>query len=98
MVSHIKERIETGGVREKGAEEDIGGWRKLHNVMLDDLYSTAYIIRMIIQRRMRRTENVECTGKTEMHIKFWWRKVKQTDHIEVQVTEGRITLQLILNK
>jgi hypothetical protein len=65
LVSHIKGRIQTGGAREKGTEEDIGGWRKLHNVMLDYLYPTAYIIRMIIQRRLRRTENVERKRKME---------------------------------
>jgi hypothetical protein len=30
-----------------------GGWRKLHNVELHNLYSSPSIIRMIKQRRMR---------------------------------------------
>jgi hypothetical protein len=34
-------------------DEVIGGWRKLHNEELHDLYSTPSIIRMIKSRRMR---------------------------------------------
>jgi hypothetical protein len=36
------------GVFEKGAEDDVmGGWRKLHNEELHDLYSSPSIIRII---------------------------------------------------
>jgi hypothetical protein len=49
------------GVREQGAEEDIGPkrdevmgeWRILHNEELHDLYSSPSIIRIIKSRRMR---------------------------------------------
>jgi hypothetical protein len=36
-----------------------GGWRKLHNKELCDLYSLPSIIRMIKFRRMRRAEHVQ---------------------------------------
>jgi hypothetical protein len=34
-------------------EEALGGWRKLHNEELCNLYSSPSIIRMIKSRRMR---------------------------------------------
>jgi hypothetical protein len=33
--------------------EEIGGWRKLHNEELHNLYSSPSIIRIIMSRRMR---------------------------------------------
>jgi hypothetical protein len=39
-------------------DEVMGGWRKLHNEELHDLYSLPSIIRMIKSRRMRWTGNV----------------------------------------
>jgi hypothetical protein len=38
--------------------EVTGGWRKLHNVELRDLYSSPSIIRIIKYRRMRWVEHV----------------------------------------
>jgi hypothetical protein len=42
--------------------EVTGGWRKLHNEELRDLYSLPNIIRIIKSRRMRWTGNVEQMG------------------------------------
>jgi hypothetical protein len=41
--------------RISGSEKDevTGGWRKLHNDGLHNLYSSTNIIRMIISKRMR---------------------------------------------
>jgi hypothetical protein len=36
----------------------MGGWRKLHNEELHDLYSSPSIIRIIMSRRMRWAEHV----------------------------------------
>jgi hypothetical protein len=39
-------------------DEVMGGWRKLHNEKLHNLYSSPSIIRMIMLRRMRLAERV----------------------------------------
>jgi hypothetical protein len=49
-------------------EEIIGGWRKLHNEELHNLYASSDIIRFVKSRRM----SWAGYGIREMHIKFWW--------------------------
>jgi hypothetical protein len=44
-------------------DEVIGGWRKLHNEELHNLYSSPSIIRMIKSRRMIRAGHAERTVK-----------------------------------
>jgi hypothetical protein len=44
------------------SNEVTGGWRKLHNDELHDLYCSPYIIRMIKSRRMRWAGHVVRTG------------------------------------
>jgi hypothetical protein len=43
-------------------DEMMGGWRKLHNEELCDLYSLPSIIRMVKSRRMRGTGHVARMG------------------------------------
>jgi hypothetical protein len=43
-------------------DEVTGGWRKLHNEELHNLYSSPNIIRIIKSRRMRWAEHVSRTG------------------------------------
>jgi hypothetical protein len=43
-------------------DEVTGGWRKLHNEELHNLYSSPSIIRVIKSRRMRLAGHVERTG------------------------------------
>jgi hypothetical protein len=45
------------------SDEVAGGWRKLHNEELRDLYSSLSIIRMIKSRRMRWTGHVARMGQ-----------------------------------
>jgi hypothetical protein len=44
-------------------DEVTGGWRKLHNEELHDLYSSPSIIRIIESRRMRWVEHVARMGE-----------------------------------
>jgi hypothetical protein len=51
-------------------DEVAGGWRKLHNEELHNLYSSPNIIRMIKLRRMGWSGHVARVEKRGMHIKF----------------------------
>jgi hypothetical protein len=44
-------------------DEETGGWRKLHNEELHNLYSSPCIIRMIKSRRMRGAGHVARMGE-----------------------------------
>jgi hypothetical protein len=59
------------------SDQVIGGWRKLHNEELHNLYSSPSIIRMIKSRRMRWTEHVARMGRSGMHVGFWWENQKE---------------------
>jgi hypothetical protein len=52
-------------------DEVTGGWRKLHNEELHNLYSSPSIIRVIKSRRMRWTKNVAHMGRSGMLMAFW---------------------------
>jgi hypothetical protein len=43
-------------------DEETGGWRKLHNEELHNLYCSSSIIRMNKARTMRRVGHVICVG------------------------------------
>jgi hypothetical protein len=51
-------------------DEVMGGWRKLHNEELHDLYSSPSIIRIIKSRSMR-------WGRRGMHIDYWWESQRE---------------------
>jgi hypothetical protein len=51
-----------------------GGWRKLHNEELHNLYSSPNIIRMIKPMRIKLVWHVECNGaKWNVYIWFSWK-------------------------
>jgi hypothetical protein len=58
-------------------DEVIGGWRKLHNEELHNLYSSPSIISMIKPRRMRWAGQVARMGRRGMHIEYWWESQKE---------------------
>jgi hypothetical protein len=61
--------------------EVTGGWRKLHNEELYNLYSSPNLIIMIKSRRMRWVGHI-----ARMHVGYWWERQKERDHSEDQVT------------
>jgi hypothetical protein len=78
-------------------DEMIGGWEKLHNEELHNLYSSPSIIR-IKSRTMRWAGHVARMGKTGMHIGFWWKSRKERDHKKDLDVGGRIILRWILER
>jgi hypothetical protein len=69
-------------------DEVTGGWRKLHNEELHNLYPSPSIIRIIKLRRMR------WAG----HIGYWWTSHKERDHWEDQDVGGWTILKWILER
>jgi hypothetical protein len=49
-------------------EEETGGWRKLHNEELHNLYSSPSIIKIIKSSRMRWTGRVTRMGRRGLHM------------------------------
>jgi hypothetical protein len=61
-------------------DEVTGGWRKLHNEELPDLYSWPSIIRIMKLRRMRWAGHVAQLGRRESRVGCWWENQRQRDH------------------
>jgi hypothetical protein len=61
-------------------DEVTGGWRKLLNEELHNLYSSPSIIRMIKSGRMRWAGHATHMRRTEIHIGYWWESQKERDH------------------
>jgi hypothetical protein len=79
-------------------DEVTGGWRKLHNEELHNLYSSPSIIRMIKSRRMRLAGHVVRMGRGGMLIGYWWECQKERDHWEEQDVGGWTILKWILRE
>jgi hypothetical protein len=58
-------------------DEVTGGWRKLHNEELRDLYSLSSIIRIIKSRRMRWAGHVTLMRGRGMCIGYWWESQRE---------------------
>jgi hypothetical protein len=63
-------------------DELTGGWRKLHNEELHNLYCLLSIIRMIKSMRMGWAWHVARMGRRGMRISYWWESQKGRDHEE----------------
>jgi uncharacterized protein Veg len=78
-------------------EED-GSWRKLHNVKLHSLYSSAYIVRVIKSRRMRWAGHVTRMGEGRDVYRVLVGRLEGRRPLEDLGVGGRITLRWILGR
>jgi hypothetical protein len=53
-------------------DEVTGGWNKLHNEELHNLYSSPSIIRIIKTRKMRWAGHIARMARRGMHIRYRW--------------------------
>jgi hypothetical protein len=58
-------------------DEVTGGWRKMHNEELHNLYSSSGIIRIVKSRTMRWAGFVARMGRKGMCIRYWWGNQKE---------------------
>jgi hypothetical protein len=79
-------------------DEVTGGWRKLHNEALHNLYSSPSINRMIKSRIMRCAEHAARMGRRRMHISYWWESQMERDHWEDQGVGGWTILKLVFKR
>ena len=63
-------------------DEVTGEWRKLLNAELNDLYSSANIVRLIKSRRMRWAGHVARMGRGETYTGFWWGNLRGKHDLE----------------
>jgi hypothetical protein len=79
-------------------DEETGGWRKLHNEELHNLYSSPSIIRIIKSRRMGWVGHVARIGRRGMEIGCLWESQKEREHWEGQDVSGWTILKWILER
>jgi hypothetical protein len=58
----FENRVMRGIFGSKG-EEVAGGWRRLHDEELHNLYTTPYIVRVMKSRNIRWARHVACMGE-----------------------------------
>jgi len=79
-------------------DEVTGDWRKLHNEVLNDVYYSPNIVRVIKSRRMRWAGHVARMGRGEAYTGFWWGDRRERDHWRDSGVDERIILRWIFRK
>jgi hypothetical protein len=61
-------------------DEVMGGWRKLHNEELRELYSSPSIIGIIKSRKMKWAGHAARMGRRETRVGYWWESQRESNH------------------
>jgi hypothetical protein len=69
--------------------------RKIHDEELSYQCSSPNTFRVIKSRIMRWAEHVACMGRGEMCTGFWWRNLRERNHLEDPDVDGRLILRWI---
>jgi hypothetical protein len=77
------------GPKREGNE---GGWRRLHNEELHNLYPSTNVIRVTNARRMKWAEHVTRVGEMRNAYNTLVGNLKRRDHSEDLGVDGRIVL------
>jgi hypothetical protein len=80
------------------SEEVVGGWRRVHNEELHNLYPSSSIIRMIKSWRVRWAGHVVCMGERRSTYRILVGKPEGTRPLEDPRLRGRIILKWILER
>jgi hypothetical protein len=75
-----------------------GGWRKIRNEELYNLYFSPSIIRMIKSRMMKWAGHVALLVERGMHIGYWWESQMKRAHWEDKSIGGWTILKWISEK
>jgi hypothetical protein len=73
-------------------EEVVGGWRRMHNEELYNLYTSPHIIRIINLRRMRWTGHVACMEDMRNVCSILVGRPEGKNHSKDLGVDGRIIL------
>jgi hypothetical protein len=65
-----------------------GGWRKLPNEELNDMYCSPNFVWVIKPRRMRWAEHVACMGERKGLYRVLVRDLRERDHLEDRAYMG----------
>jgi len=80
-------------------DEETGDWeKKLHNAVLDDLYSSPNIVRVIKSIRMIWAGHAARMGERRDLYGFWWGNLRERDHWGDPGIDERIILRWIIEK
>lgn len=96
LVSHIEGRTKAKDVRKQGAETivghkmvaETGGWRKLYDEKLHDLYSSPNITTVTNHSVWNECGYVACMREKRNVKKFLWENQKEREHFEEQGING----------
>ena len=75
-----------------------GGWRKLHNEELNDLYFSPNSFRVIKSRRMRWTVHVARMRERRGVYRILVGNLRERDHLKNPLVDGRVLLGWIFSK